>query len=593
MRFLLCTMLAASLSAATVSLSPIVVRAKKEEFISTWKFIETLTTNRSVFPGFEEQQLQNISGVNTTTTGNPGQLTSIKIQGAASKYTKVLWSGLSVTEMMVDASLIPLSSGTVEVVKGVHCAEYGNGAMAGVVNVIPFSMPDEQDGELKLSAGNYSRSGHLWWRQKTKDGFSLQQHLERDIFHGKNTIPKRYQTKYPTAMSPETKKQYFLNQLGFNNHHVRASLQIGLIKSASTGNNISPFPPVTPYDSRSKRTLQMYALDLEGKGERVQPYLKGLSTIASSQDFSPYGTNSGTNRSGSEKAKFGIKIKNNAIIFEPVGEYHNNTLTATGEKQIKNSEYAFAQGIHVYQDTFKWKNWARIQKADHYNSAYALSSSVLKSYNDTEFSAHFGTGFNIPDLYMLNDKKYGNKSLKHESACGGNLGIAQQTALGIVSILVFKTDYKQQIVLENQKYQNIKKARQEGFEVGWKKKLNSVWMMELSGMYTDSVSLSPKKRLLNIPRTSANGKITYEQDDVIAGFGCRYTGTQVQPDFEQYAVRIRRGGYPVFFGDFQYRFKEQATWFVNIENAFDRKIESPCGYKNPGFQINTGVSMTW
>jgi len=585
--------LAASLSASTVVLEPIVIKAKKEAPISAWQFIETLTTDHLTTLGFEEQQLKNIPGVNTTTTGNPGQLTSIKIQGADSKYAKVLWSGLSVTEMMVDLSLIPLSTGKIEIVKGVHCAEYGNGAIGGVVNVLPFLMPDEQDGGAKLSVGNYARSAHLWWRQKIKDGFSLQQHLERDAFHGKNTIPKRYQTKYPTAMNPETQKQYFLNQLTFENHHVRTSFQIGLIKSASTGSNISPFPPVVPYDSRSKRTLQVYALDLESKGKRVSPYLKMLSTIMHFQDFSPYGANGGTDRGGSGKAKFGVRVKSNSMIFEPIVEYHNNTFSPTGGKQIKNSEYAFAQGIHVQKGTLEWKNWARVQKADHYNCVYALSSSVLKKYSDTEFSAHFGTGFNIPDLYMLNDKKYGSRNLKHESAYGGNLGISQQTTLGTFSILIFKTDYKQQIVFKNKQFQNIKNARQEGFEIGWKKKINGAWMIELSGMYVDSVSLNPKKRLLNVPRTSANVKIIHEQDDLKAGFGCRYTGTQVQPHFEQYTVGIKRGGYPIFFGDIQYKFKEHATWFVNVENAFNRKTENPIGYRNLGFQINTGVNVIW
>ncbi|MCE2715793.1 MAG: TonB-dependent receptor plug domain-containing protein [Pseudomonadota bacterium] len=593
MRFLLFKVLTASVTAATVSLSPIIVSAKKD--VSTWKFIETLTTDQATIPGFEEQQLQSISGVNTTTTGNPGQLTSIKIQGAPTDYNRVLWNGLSLSESMVDASLIPFSTGKVEVIKGVHCAEYGNIAIGGVVNILPFSMPEEQEGGLKLSGGNYIQSGHLWWRQKTKDGFSLQQHLEKNIFHGKNTIPKRYQGKYSTVKSSETDKGYFLNQLSFQNHHAKGKLQIGLLKSTSTGSNISHSNLFTFCDSRSKRTLQIYALDLEGINEKAQPFLKILKTKLISQDFSPYQNGNSASTYGPEnsKIKTGVKIKRDILLFEPLLEYHHNVWNTSGVNQKKNDEYAFVQGIHLDKDTFKWKNWVRAHKANHYDTIYAISSSVLKNYNDTELSAHFGTGFNIPDLYKLNDKKHGNKNLKHESAYGGNLGISQHTILGTFSVLVFKTNYKHQIVQQNQKYQNINKSRQEGFEIGWKKKINKAWMMELSGMYVDSVSLNPKRRLLNVPRTSANGKIIYEQDDLTVGFGCRYTGTQVQPDFEQYTVGIKRGGYPVCFGDIQYKFKEHATWFVNIENAFNRKIENPIGYRNPGFQINTGVSITW
>ena len=85
----------------------------------------------------------------------------------------------------------------------------------------------------------------------------------------------------------------------------------------------------------------------------------------------------------------------------------------------------------------------------------------------------------------------------------------------------------------------------------------------------------------------------YEQDDIAASIGWRYIGHQTQPDFEQYSARIKRGGYPVFFGDFQYKFKEQATWYAAVENALAKKIESPLGYRSPGFQLNTGISVTW
>lgn len=583
----------ASLSAAAIPLSPIVIRAKKEKVLSAWKFVEKLTTNSLVSPGFEEQKLQDISGVTLTTNGHPGQLTSIKIQGAPANYNRVLWNGLSMSELMVDASLIPFSTGSVEVIKGVHCAEYGNGAIGGAVNVLPFSMPENQGGGLKLGVGNYARSGHAWWRQKAKDGFSFQQHVEVDAFYGKTTIPKRYQAKYPTVMNPETQKQYFLNQLVFCNHHVKAKLDIGFVKSTSTESNILPSFPVASYDSRAKRGLQIYALDLEGASDRIQPFLKILKTKLISQDFSPYQSGSGTYGPENNNIKAGARIKKNTLIFEPILEYHHNVWNSSGVNQKKNDECAFIQGVHVNKDTFQWKNWVRVHKANHYDTVYAVSSSMFKTFNNTEFSAHFGTGFNIPDLYMLNDKRCGNKSLKHESGYGGNLGIAHQTALGAFSLLVFKTYYKHQIVWKNVQYQNVNRARQQGAEVGWKKKIHSFWMVEFSSMYADSVSLRPKKTALNIPRISGSGRVTYSKDDVLAGVGCRYIGTQIQPDFEQYSTRIKRGGYVVFFGDFQYKFEERVAWFVNVENALSKKIENPYGYRNPGFQVNTGINIIW
>jgi outer membrane cobalamin receptor len=575
-------------AASTVVLAPIVVTTKKDVSLPKWQFIEALNTDYTLSSGFEEQQLKNIPGVTTTTSGNPGQLTTISIQGAGSKYTKVLWAGLSISEKETDAALMPFSTGKVEVIKGIHCAEYGNGAIGGVVNVIPFSMPDNQGGGIKLSAGNYAQSGHVWWRKKT-DGFSLQQHIESDSFQGKNSIPKRYQDKYPTLKKPKTQKQYFLNQLGFESHHVKTVLQVGLVKAGTTGSNIKL---VSPYDARSKRTLQIYALELEGAPETIQPYFKTLYTKVHAQDFSPYQTNSIPYSFENTKAKVGIKFKYDALIFEPVIEHHHSAAHSSGSVHKQNDEYAFAQGIHLSKSTLTWKNWVRIHKANHFKQMHALSSSVLTRYADTEFSAHLGTGFRLPDLYMLNDKKYGNTNLKNETAYGGNLGVAQKTHLGTFSMLVFRTEYKHQITYRNNRYENLNKASQKGFELGWKNKVGA-FGTELSCMYTESVSLKPKKALMNIPKVTANGRVFYEKEDVSSSLGWRYTGNQMQPDFEQSTLGTKRGGYPVFFGDFQYKFKEQATWFMGVENALARHIESPHGYRSPGFQINTGVSITW
>ena len=573
-------------------MAPILVKAKKDVSTPKWQFIESLTSDRMATPGFEEQQIQNIPGIITTTNGNPGQLTVISIQGAGSKYTKILWSGLSISETETDAALIPFSTGKVEIMKGIHCAEFGNGAIGGVVNVLPFSTPDNQSGGLKLSAGNYAQSRHLWWRKKT-DGFSMQQHIESSDFHGKNSIPKRYQTKYPTLKSPKTKKQYFLNQLTFENHHAKAALQTGFIKSGSTGSDIKPYPPVTPYDSRAKRTLQIYALDLEGISETLQPYFKALYTKIHAQDFSPYQTDTIPYGFENTKAKFGARFKRATLTVEPAIECHNSVASSANTKPKKNNEYSFAQGIHLNQSNIVWKNWARIHKANHFKQVYAFSSSLLTTYGDTEFSAHTGTGFRLPDLYMLNDKKHGNTNLKNEAAYGGNIGVAQKTALGTFNVLVFRTEYKQQITYQNNRYANLSKANQKGFELGWKNQMGS-WGTQLSCMYTESNSLKPKKTLMNIPKTTANGKVFYAKDDIATSIGWRYIGHQVQPDFEQGEIlKIKRGGYSVFFGDFQYKFKEKTTWYVSVENALGSHIESPHGYRNPGFQINTGISITW
>ena len=587
LRFVCVVVFAGSLSASSILLSPIVVKAKRN-LQPKWQFIEALANDRQTTPGFEEQSFKNVPGLTITTNGNPGQLTTVSIQGAASRYTKILWAGLSINETETDAALVPFSAGKVEVIKGIHCAEYGNGAIGGIVNVIPFAMPHNQNGGAAFNIGNTVQHGHFWWTKET-NGFSMQQHLESDSFHGKNSISKPYQNKYPTSKSPRTEKQYFLNQFAFASHHGKAKLQLGLLKSNSTGSNINF---VKPCDSRSKRSLQIYALDMEGTQENIQPHFKFLNTKIISRDCSPYQNAEYAHGFTNTKARLGIKIKKNHLIFEPIAEHHHSALNAPTNKPKKNSQYAFIQGIHLNHGSVLWKNWARIQKASSLRSVYALSSSLLSSYNDTEFSVHIGSGFRLPDLYILNDINHGNSKLKNETAHGGNIGVAQRTPIGTFNILIFKTEYKSQITYNNGRYINLNKASQNGVEFGWKHKI-SAWGTQISSTYVESVALKPRRSLSNIPRFSANARVFYQKNQIVTSLGCRYTGHQTQPDFENTNLSINRGGYLVVFADFSYKFMENTTWNTAIENALNRNVESLPGYRNPGFQIQTGVSITW
>ncbi len=577
------------LSAASTQLAPIIIKAKKEKPIQTWQFIESQTTEYTTAPGFEEQQLKNIPGVTTTTAGNTGQLTTISIQGAASKYTKIMWNGLSLNEAEADAALIPFSTGRVEVLKGIHCAQYGNGAIGGIVNVVPFVMPPEQNGGIKVNAGNYSQGTHLWWQQSV-NGFSVQQHIESDRFIGKNSIPTRYQEKYPTNLRPQTSKQYFLNKIGFENHHVKSALHVGLVKLSSTASDIFY---KTPYDSRAKKTLQIYNLEMVSKSETVQPYLKILNSKIHMQDFSPYQNNGNTSTFDNTKARLGVSIKKNTLTFEPVVEHHD-ALYKYQPVAKKSSEYAFAQGIHLNKNNLIFKNWARLHRYGNSKTANAFSSSLLLNYHDTEFSFHLGTGFRLPDLSMLNS----NSGLKKETAVGGNFGVSQKTKFGTFKVLLFKTEYKQQMIFKGETPLNINSSQQQGVELGWKNQIGA-WGTEFSWLYTESVELKPRKRLPNIPKTSGNAKIFYKKDDLSTSLGLRYTGEQIQSDFEsgkpnfENAQPIKRGGFSVVYGDIQYQLNERTTWMLAIENALARSIENPVGYRNPGFQISSGISITW
>lgn len=572
-------------------LAPIVVVGKSQKQ-QKFAFIETMDMENNLLPGFEERFLSHILGLTMVSSGAPGQLTYPRIQGAIREQSPITWNGLPIATE--DSSLLPLSTGEVQIKKGVHCAELGNAVIGGALNIIPFQKPDNLNGEVALSLGNYHYlNKNLWWQKKSK-GLSFQQHLHSVGIKPANPVVKRYRNQYSMQRSAFAGKKQFLNNLKAHNTHGQASLQVGMLSL----NTLDANKRYSPCDYRTKQHLQIYGFDWQADETlKVQPYLNTLYTKRISKFFSLHQQSSFSKITTDNVAiRSGIILKKNNWTFQPGFESHYQSLEQyaflTKQKRYSRAAIALVQGVHFEKGNLQSKNWVRMQKPEHTQAAHALSSSWLLNLNKTSISTHLGSGFRLPSLYERFSHEYGNANLKSEKAIGANAGISHVFAFGKLGILFFRTQSKQMITFINNKYVNHKLAVQKGIETSYEKKFGFKFL-KASFTYTEAAYKKPFEKMQNIPRKGFAVQFGYDNAITFAEFGIRYTGSQIQPDYVDYQKIVVKGGYMLASISCSHLITDNIKLNGSIENILNRTIESVPGYPQPKLQAILGVKIQW
>lgn len=573
------------------TLEPIVVLAKKYEQ-PTFAFIETVNNEQMFMPGFGEMSLLNIPGLTMVHNGSPGQLTYPRIQGSIREQSPIAWNGLPIATE--DATLLPLSTGNIEIKKGVHCAEMGNGAIGGVLNVIPFQKPEELNGEASLNFGNYHYNNqNLWWKKSAKH-LTLQQHFDNSTISLGNTIAKPYRHQYLLQRSAFSSKKQFLNNLQFKNQHGSAAVQIGIL-SLNTLNANSFY---TPSDFKGQQKLQIYGFNYKTDDSfKIQPYIQTLYTKRISKSFSVYQLSSFTKYiAENASARSGVIFKNNNWVLQPSFDVYYQSLEQYAsfkkQKRYSRAECAWVQGLHFEKNNFQTKNWLRLQKPEHGREAHAYSNSCLLTLGHTSLSTHVGYGFRLPGLYERFSKPYGNSNLKAEKAIGANFGVAHNFSFGKLGILLFQTQSREMIGFINNKFVNHKRSLQKGIETSYEKKIGFKFL-KASFTYTDAMYKKPFSRMQNIPRKGFNLTFGYDNAITFAAFGAKYTGAQIQPDYIEYQKTIAKGGYATAFLNMSHLINDNIKVSASLENILNRYVESIPGYPTPKLQAILGVTIRW
>lgn len=568
------------------SLPVIVVTANKYKNHNEWPFVNVYEPSEFFVTGLEAYNLSYVPGVTMISNNGPGGLSYPRIQGAIREQCRMLWGGVATNTD--DLSLFPLHTGEVVIKKGVHCAELGNGVIGGAVDIIPFKKLSDLNGEAGFKVGNDRlNSQNIWWRNNSSALCSLEQHFTSTNYGGVNPIVPRYRNKYFMNCSPFLSKQDFFNKISSDNNHGKADLQFGFLRSSTLSSNKN----YSPSDYRAKQIMQIYGLNLESADDKkYRPFLKILHNKKNSKFFDAGVTTFNKNSANYNTVKTGICMDYKLLNFASNVETSNQNFK-NSSKSYKRNDYSFAQGIHYLKEYFKLKNWARFYKPEHSKTAYAASTSMFVQLDRTEISTHLGNGFRVPSLYER-FSEYGSSNLKSEKAKGGSIGVAQKFVFGKLGVNFFRTQSKDMISFINNKYVNYNRSVQKGLELSYEKILG-FYTFTSAYTYTESFYKKPFLRMQNIPRNFLTAKLAYDNLEYAFSTGLKYTGHQIQPDYEDYKISVSKGPYTTIFANFGYNVSDNMNINLSLENLLNKYIESPVGYPQPRAQIYAGITIKW
>lgn len=160
-----------------------------------------LDDESSLEPETISSLLGDLAGINTQQTSQVNGNTEIKIQGLDGKYTKLLRDGLPLFEGFSGGfgilDLPPLDLKQVELIKGPASTLYGNGAVAGLVNLISKEPADSTQFTIDLNQTTLSETNlNAYYSKKGKvTGLSVfagaTHQLPADVNHdGYSDAPK-------------------------------------------------------------------------------------------------------------------------------------------------------------------------------------------------------------------------------------------------------------------------------------------------------------------------------------------------------------------------------------------------------------------
>lgn len=123
--------------------------------------------------------LSETAGIDVTSLGGEGQLSTVSIRGSSAEQVDVFVDGVRINSSLygtVDFSTIPIESvERIEVIRGASSARFGTGAIGGVINIITKKSGKKRAIDLKLTGGSFETlyTSESWSEPRKRWGFLL------------------------------------------------------------------------------------------------------------------------------------------------------------------------------------------------------------------------------------------------------------------------------------------------------------------------------------------------------------------------------------------------------------------------------------
>ena len=572
-------MLSHSISAqGSSSIDELIVTATKSELsadqiIAPVVVIDQLDIELSGVNGIAEL-LSSVAGINISTNGGPGQLTSIFVQGSNSNQVLILVDGIAINDSATGIASIqnihPDMIEKIEIVKSPRASLYGSNAVGGVIHVFTKRNQEGVNIGFKSGSDNTKVTNIFASREVLNGRMGLQlNHYDTAGF------PSKEGSNINSAHDNRSVKGFFDQQWG------SSTLKASVWNSQGTTDYLDFF--FNPISQDFDNT----AVSLNFDQKKNETWSSSLH-LGINKDFLDQNDSNDFNHS----KKFILEWKNN-LKWNP-----NNQLLA---------------GITFENEEFEASNYGLGIDSDMSNRAVFLENIFLSGKNQFLIALRLNNKENIEDKiswnleygYRLNSKTRllfsagkahrnpssfdlygfgGNPLLRPEYSKKISVGLNYQPNSSTNFDLRYFDNRIKDLVAFNYsdfKLYNIEESKTSGFDVIFEKDINN-WILSLNATLQDPKNLTTSTQLLRRPKNSMNMGLRRTFNKLTINLNLEKNSSR--NDFGDVVL----GAYTLANASIQYRLNTNWIFNGSITNLGNEKYTLANGYMTPDRKINIG-----
>ena len=572
-------MLSHSISAQdSSSIDELIVTATKSELsadqvVAPVVVIDQLDIELSGVNGIAEL-LSSVAGINISTNGGPGQLTSIFVQGSNSNQVLILVDGIAINDSATGIASIqnihPDMIEKIEIVKSPRASLYGSNAVGGVIHV--FTKRNQEGVNIGFKSG----SDNTKVTNIFASGEVLNGRMGLQLNHYDTAgFPSKEGSNINSAHDNRSVKGFFDQQWG------SSTLKASVWNSQGTTDYLDFF--FNPISQDFDNTAVSLNID-QKKNETWSSSLH----LGINKDFLDQNDSNDFNHS----KKFILEWKNN-LKWNP-----NNQLLA---------------GITFENEEFEASNYGLGIDSDMSNRAVFLENIFLSGKNQFLIALRLNNKENIEDKiswnleygYRLNSKTRllfsagkahrnpssfdlygfgGNPLLRPEYSKKISVGLNYQPNSSTNFDLRYFDNRIKDLVAFNYsdfKLYNIEESKTSGFDVIFEKDINN-WILSLNATLQDPKNLTTSTQLLRRPKNSMNMGLRRTFNKLTINLNLEKNSSR--NDFGDVVL----GAYTLANASIQYRLNTNWIFNGSITNLGNEKYTLANGYMTPDRKINIG-----
>ncbi|MCT7446817.1 TonB-dependent receptor plug domain-containing protein [Aliarcobacter skirrowii] len=531
------------------------------------------------------EALNTIPGIQVSPSGGIGQQTSVFLRGMDSHRTLVLIDGVRYNDITTPNGtanfehLMINDIERIEVIKGAQSSIWGADASAGVINIITKSAKDGTHGNVTIEYGRYNSKtakANISHKDKNFDAKLSATRVDTDGFSAK--VPKDEKlSKYEDDGYENTTANL---KLGYNfDENNRVSTSYEIIDTKVDYDNF-------PDDKASQAKTKTYLANLtyENKNDiALTKVYTNYTDIKREYSFGEYegnveeyGVNTSIDYLSSSNVTMGADYKD-FEDKEMSKDYDNKGIFISNTNKFFDDKTIFTQALRYdrYSD-FENKTTGKIG---------------IKQYivDDLNISANYGTGYNVPNLYQLNDVWVGNDTLQPEKTKSYDISIEYKG----FSITYFNTKIENMITSNSitYAYEQIEgTSKIKGTEIAYKNEVVEDTFLNLS--YTNLSAKNDKDEYL---AKRAKNKVGFGVDYYgLKDFHFNVNGEYIGDRYDKVNKQgAKTGNYTIWNAVIDYQANKNFSTYLKLDNIFNKDYQIVDGYATSQRAAYLGIKASF